>query len=152
MSTSALLLPRPPISSSAQTTTTSLDSPLPPILHTPAGLALLEMQGTINLPHRHDQNIPDQTSIGRLVFPGYDPDERLNTWTKTVHMYVGQHQRLTGEVKKLAKAIAIIRKKIDSTKTEVDEKPETLEIVEIIKFKILFSQRPEPVGTWNGED
>lgn len=153
MSASALLLPR----STGQTT--SPENPLPHVLHTPAGLALLEMQGTINLPRRQDDSdnsstLDQQTSIGRLVFPGYSTDESLNTWTKTVHMYVGHHQRLTGEVKKLPKAIAILRKAPDPgcDGKETEGKPDSLEIVEIVKFKLLFSQRPEPVGTGNVED
>jgi len=73
---------------------------------------------------------------------------------------VGKHQRMTGEVKKLPKAIAIIRKRRaediavrDEGKDSgtQNESNEALEVVEIVKWKILFSQRPEPVGTWNGE-
>lgn len=81
-------------------------------------------------------------------------------------MYVGKHQRLTGEVKKLPKAIAIIRKRcdgseevngdrdmdIDGEEGEKSEKVDELEIVDIVKFKILFSTRPEPVGTWAAGD
>ena len=57
---------------------------------------------------------------------------------KMVYLYVGKHQRLTGQVKKLPKAMAVLRKKEADT--------ESLEISEIIKYKIVFSQRPEPVG------
>ena len=70
---------------------------------------------------------------------------------KQVHLYVGQHQRLTGEVKKLPKALAVIRKRpraesdlemAGSTETAKDD----LEVVEIVKYKLMFSHRPEPVG------
>ena len=67
-----------------------------------------------------------------------------------MHMYVGQHQRLTGEVKKLPKPLAVLRRKDGSTAMEdEDAAPEQLAVVEIVKYKIVFSQRPEPVGTAN---
>ncbi|KAE8450845.1 hypothetical protein EG329_005758 [Mollisiaceae sp. DMI_Dod_QoI] len=142
-------------------------NPLPQLLQTPSGLALLELQGTINLPVRDDEDIlsatandsdlPRETPIGRLVFPDYDPQDASSTaWMKRVYMYVGKHQRLTGEVKKLPKAIAIIRKRknvsadnmdADMDGEEEEEHAHELEVVEIVKYKILFSTRPEPVGT-----
>jgi chromosome transmission fidelity protein 8 len=150
-------------------------NPLPQLLQTPSGLALLEMQGTINLPDQDDEDsitsteihggaTAQETPIGRLVFPLYDPQDANSTaWMKRVYMYVGKHQRLTGEVKKLPKAIAIIRKRTDGLARQrngqggIAEEGEEggnideLEIVEIVKYKILFSSRPEPVGAWAGE-
>jgi chromosome transmission fidelity protein 8 len=144
-------------------------NPLPQLLQTPSGLALLEIQGTINLPAHDDEDATStesydgikaqETPIGRLVFPEYDPqDTSNNTWMKRVYLYVGKHQRLTGEVKKLPKAIAVIRKRRDGSEgdmdvdTEAGESNEELEVVEIVKYKILFSTRPEPVGTWAAGD
>lgn len=75
---------------------------------------------------------------------------------KRVYLYVGQHQRLTGEVKKLPRAIAVVRRKrTDGSRTSESDGanvnsegvPEELEVAEIIKYKLVFSQRPEPVGT-----
>lgn len=136
-------------------------NPLPQLLQTPSGLALLELQGTINLPDQPEESTESQspesqqTPIGRLVFPDYDPkDASSTTWMKRVYLYVGKHQRLTGEVKKLPKAIAVIRKRVDASSeqmeldTEEGQQSDELEIVEIVKHKILFSTRPEPVGTW----
>ncbi|KIV83870.1 hypothetical protein PV11_05859 [Exophiala sideris] len=127
-------------------------NPLPSLLQTPSGLAILEIQGTIHgAVQDPDEQTEVTTSIGRLEFPLYktqDPDE--GKWMKKVYLYVGKHQRLTGEVKKLAKPLAVIRK------AEQDEEhnnnatdqsgEEILEIVDIVKFKLLFSGRPEPVG------
>ncbi|KAH8687428.1 chromosome transmission fidelity protein 8 [Tricladium varicosporioides] len=143
-------------------------NPLPQLLQTPSGLALLELQGTINLPEQDETLDGDsktgvkETEIGRLIFPDYDPqDSSSTTWMKRVYMYVGKHQRLTGEVKKLPKAIAVIRRRTEGLSqnntsitalVEVSEQPEELEIVEIVKYKILFSLRPEPVGTWAAEE
>ena len=66
---------------------------------------------------------------------------------KRVHLYVGQHQRLTGEAKKLPNPVAVIRKR-DSREAspEGKGKGKELEIAEIVYFKLIFSSRPEPVG------
>ncbi|CAG8959725.1 hypothetical protein HYFRA_00001631 [Hymenoscyphus fraxineus] len=135
-------------------------NPLPQLLQLPSGLALLELQGTINLPDHGEPEEeaiePNQTRIGRLVFPDYDAQDKSTAWMKRVYMYVGKHQRLTGEVKKLPKAIAVIRKKTPSSSQQTMDvegdtpKAEALEIVEIVKYKILFSSRPEPVGVYDG--
>jgi chromosome transmission fidelity protein 8 len=146
-------------------------NPLPHVIQTKAGLALLEIQGTINLPDHGDEDAFNSTSgeggdgkvmetpIGRLVFPDYEGNEGGDNWMKRVYLYVGKHQRLTGEVKKLPKAIAVIRKRKDEGgdqnvgAMEGEESAiEELEVVEIVKYKILFSIRPEPVGTWAAGD
>jgi len=149
-----------------------LHNPLPHVISTPSGLALLEIQGTINLPAHDDEGaisteskegvMAQETPIGRLVFPEYDAGDQSNTaWMKRVYLYVGKHQRLTGEVKKLPKAIAVIRKRKgeegsqgegDSGAGEEGDGSEDLEVVEIVKYKILFSTRPEPVGTFAAGD
>ncbi|KAJ2906272.1 hypothetical protein MKZ38_002351 [Zalerion maritima] len=138
-------------------------NPLPQVLQTPTGLAILELQGTINLPHvetREDGTVKDgqEAQIGRLVFPDYNPDfedPQSTAWMKKVYLFVGQHQRLQGEAKKLPKAIAVIKRRdMGSAKNgdvgmmrDDDEFPEELEVVDIVKYKLVFSQRPEPVGT-----
>ena len=108
-------------------------------MQTPSGLAILEIQGTINLP----APLPNETStpVGRLVFPEYDEKNPAsnNESQKTVHLYVGKHQRLTGEVKKLPNPLAVLQKRHNSENEE-------LEIAEIVHYKILFSHRPEPVS------
>ena len=147
-------------------------NPLPTLLQTPSGLALLELQGTINLPEHDDEDVTtspesngvataQETPIGRLIFPEYNPKDPGNlAWMKHVYLYVGKHQRLTGQVKALINPIAVIRKRTDGDSAErdrtqmegVEEEHTELEIVEIVKYKILFSTRPEPVGTWAAED
>lgn len=131
-------------------------NPLPQLLQTPSGLALLELQGTINLPSSEAiiEDEPDtpqavyETPIGRLVFPEYVPGTvGGGSWQKRVYLYVGKHQRLTGEVKKLPKAMAVIRKRTVDKAAVKDAEQDELEIVEIVKWKIIFSLRPEPVGT-----
>ncbi|KAF2256994.1 hypothetical protein BU26DRAFT_33509 [Trematosphaeria pertusa] len=134
------------------------ENPLPPLLHTPTGLALLELQGTIHFPPPTASPLPS-TQVGKLVFPLYNP--ALNgpddtKWMKRVYFYVGQNQRMTGEVKKLGKPFAVIRKR-ETYGEDVDvggveggregkRAKEEVEVVEIVRWKIVFSSRPEPVG------
>ncbi|TQS38075.1 hypothetical protein Golomagni_01457 [Golovinomyces magnicellulatus] len=153
----------------------TVQSPLPQLLQTPSGLAILELQGTIYLPApncttdnelRENQQLPRsqtenntglkslEAAFGRLSFPYYDEaDTNSTAWMKKVYLYVGPHQRLTGEVKKLQNALAVIRKvrndpfEGSEDVDEIEKNNIQLEIVEIIKYKILFSNRPEPVGT-----
>lgn len=66
---------------------------------------------------------------------------------KKIYLYVGKHQRLTGEVKKLAKPLGVIRKaERNDNHSDDNQSEEELEIVDVVKFKLLFSGRPEPVG------
>ncbi|KAK3177727.1 hypothetical protein K4F52_009531 [Lecanicillium sp. MT-2017a] len=129
-------------------------NPLPTLLQTPSGLAILELQGSINLPQDSDGKTLPDTQIGRLEFPDYDPANAGNSdWMKRVHMYVGQHQRLTGEVKKLPRSIAVVRRRenkmVEGSGGKRMEEGENLEMLEIVQYKIMFGNRPEPVGTAN---
>lgn len=136
------------------------NNPLPQLLQTPSGLALLELQGTINLPTAEgaaDGGSQQQqpVSIGRIDFPDYRSDSitfdpASTAWMKRVYMYVGQHQRLTGEVKKLPRAVGVVRRRQQAGGAGGgggDDRAEELEVVEVVKYKIVFSSRPEPVGT-----
>ncbi|RKU43350.1 hypothetical protein DL546_005304 [Coniochaeta pulveracea] len=118
---------------------------LPQLLQTPRGLALLELQGTINLP-----DSSESVDIGRIDFPDYREDAldpSSTAWMKRVYLYVGEHQRLTGDVRKLPKPIAVIRRKgaVGGGEHEADGDAEELEVLEIIKYKLVFASRPEPV-------
>jgi chromosome transmission fidelity protein 8 len=139
------------------------ENPLPQLLHTPSGLALLDLQGTFHFPTPSPTD--DSTLIGKLVFPLYNPD--LNgpddtNWMKRVYLYVGANQRMAGQVKKLPKPFAVIRKVDTSGKdgdVEMGESDATgngtqeeLEIVEVVRYKIVFSTRPEPVSTSTEDD
>ena len=69
---------------------------------------------------------------------------------KKVYLYVGRFQRLAGEVKKLPKPVAVIGRRPRQSE-EGDGggnggEGEELEVVEVVKYKLLFSSRPEPVG------
>lgn len=142
-------------------------NPLPQILQTPSGLAILELQGTINLPSLDDQGaVPRsadaddpnaaittfETPIGKLMFPDYSPQNTSlddTKWMKRVYLYVGRYQRMTGEVKKLAQPLALVqkrKKRPDDNNGIAESEGKELEIVEIIKYKLLFKNRPEPVN------
>ncbi|KAF2829956.1 hypothetical protein CC86DRAFT_178038 [Ophiobolus disseminans] len=129
------------------------ENPLPQLLHTPSGLAILELQGTFHFPPSSDPT--GSTHLGKLVFPLYNPalnDPSDTKWMKRVYLYVGKGQRMTGECKKLSKPLGIVRKRknVDGMEgvegIEEEGKEEELEIVEIVRWKIVFSSRPEPVG------
>lgn len=138
--------------------TQSLDlTDLPNVISTPAGLALLELQGTINLPDRANvsdedaaRGIERHVEIGKMTFPEYDARDTGRTGLESlgaIWMYVGKHQRLAGTVKKLPKAMAIVRRRGEGQVADgEDGVKQDLEIVEIVKYKIIFSSRPEPVG------
>ena len=67
---------------------------------------------------------------------------------KKVYLYVGRHQRLVGEVRNLGKAMAVVRKREGAGKgggTESAEREE-LEIAEVVRWKVVFGGRPEPVS------
>ena len=109
-----------------------------------------------DLPDAQGEGHSQQTSIGRLVFPDYstsDPKESAG-WTKKVYLYVGRHQRLTGEVKKLPNPLAVIRRRVPSgldeglsdATADTTVSDEQLEIVDVVYHKIIFSSRPEPVS------
>ncbi len=126
----------------------SANNPFPHLLQTPTGLAILEIQGKINISGASSDDTV--SPVGKLVFPHYDPNDVRDSqsWMKSVYLYVGKHQRLTGEVKKLPKAIGIVRKQDSGARSAGarKEREEDLEIVEVVEWKILFSSRPEPVG------
>ena len=136
-----------PLNQPRNTTTANV---LPDLLETPSGLAIIEIQGTINTSTstNDEDNASDaatRADVGRLEFPLYDSNNTDDgNWTKKVYLYVGKYQRLTGEVKRLAKPLAIVRKRQSSARS--DSSCEELEICDVVRYKILFSGRPEPVG------
>lgn len=128
--------------SQLQSAATGSSPGLPQILQTPSGLALLEIQGTLNSTLAETGSSPQP--VGKLVFPGYDAADD-SSWHKRVYLYVGKHQRLTGELKKLAKPLALLRRTAPRN-PDMAGNSDALEIAEIVRYKLLFAHRPEPVG------
>ena len=140
--------------SASRTPPSSLHSPLPGLLQTPLGLAILELQGTINFP---TPGAADQSSgLGKLVFPDYDEardGDQEGRWMKRVWLHVG-YQRMAGELKKLEKPWAVVgRRRANASQAggpagssaPLAEQVEELEVREIVRWKILVNSRPEPV-------
>ena len=147
-----------------------LDNPLPQLLQTPSGLAILEIQGTINLPSsspdEQDEPAPTptddpaapttfETPLGKLMFPDYSPQTTTDhdtSWMKRVYLYVGKYQRMTGEVKKLGQPVAVVQRRQDRPAGEGGGgggggcATEELEILDVVKYKMIFKNRPEPVN------
>lgn len=71
---------------------------------------------------------------------------------KRVYLYVGENQRMVGECKGLGRPFAVVRRRevggdeVMGGEEEGVGVGEELEIVEVVKYKIVFSGRPEPVG------
>jgi len=63
-------------------------------------------------------------------------------------LYIGKHQRLTGEVKELATPFGVLRRRDNPTGGGEEQgwAGEEIEIMDIVRWKVLFSQRPEPVS------
>jgi chromosome transmission fidelity protein 8 len=143
-------MPTIPLHPRPTSTPSPTENPLPQLLHTPSGLAILELQGTFHFPPPCDPT--GSTQLGKLVFPLYNPainDPSDTKWMKRVYFYVGKGQRLTGECKKLGKPLGVVRKVEGDTEmggVDAGVREEELEIVEVVRYKIVFSNRPEPVG------
>ena len=75
-----------------------IENPLPQLLQTPSGLAILELQGTINTPEIPDTENDDSSAssssqpVGRLIFPDYSKDDPPDSqaWMERVYLYVDQ--------------------------------------------------------------
>lgn len=141
-------MPSIPILPPNQVPSEDSHSPLPGVLRTPSGLAILEIQGTVNSSHEEHTD-SSALQIGKLQFPLHDPraPESDTAWHKRVHLYVGKHQRLTGEVKKLPQPIALLQRANATDEMAVGGGGQALQVAEIIYYKLLFTHRPEPVGT-----
>ena len=90
------------------------------------------------------------------MFPDYNPSNNIDDkkWMKKVYLFIGKHQRMGGEVRELRNAIAVVRRREKSRTLSGDEieagdgdAGDELEIAEIVRYKVVFANRPEPVGT-----
>jgi len=122
-------------------------NPLPQLIQTPSGLAILELHGSFKVSDeaaREGESAGAGIRLAKIDFPLYNPeDPGDDSWMKKVFMYVDRGSRLRGEVKKLPKAFAIVRRR----EGQPEGSSEVLEVAEVIKYKIYFSERPEPIGS-----
>lgn len=141
-------MPSIPLHPQADSTITTPNN-LPQLLHTPLGLAILEVQGTLHLPTNSlpdpdasSDNASTQTEIGKLTFPLLDSSDGIGEsnvegpWMKKVFLYIGQSQRLAGEIRKLPRPIGVVRRREGTD-------DEQLEIMDVVRWKLYFGARPE---------
>lgn len=129
------------------------------LIFTSYGLTLLEIQGELNLPLQYPKGKPQTpedfeylnnfitindiyhaVKFGNLVFDPHDD--------KKVTLFIGKSQRLLGNIVKLQTPLAILRiptnRNGDDDDDMVDDK-EDIKIVDIVKAKLIFKQRPLPI-------
>lgn len=130
------------------------------LISTPYGLSILEIQGELNLPTsiptesqlNIDQNkeyisnfakvddIYHAVRFGTLDFDAKD-------FTK-VTLYIGKSQRLLGSIVDLDIPLGVMRipSKYDANGNSIEEcDQEKIKIIDIIKKKIIFKNRPLPI-------
>ena len=110
-----------------------------PLISTPLGLCMLEIQGHLNLPHvaldhTHDAVIVDNghqaVRFGRLEFD--------DTNASKVVLYIGNSQRLLGSIVDLATPLGVLRIPTNGDNHQAH-------MVDVIKKKLIFKERPLPV-------
>ncbi|CAN6674913.1 hypothetical protein TRVA0_072S00122 [Trichomonascus vanleenenianus] len=130
----------------------------PEVLHTPSGIALVEIQGIINVNDKpllgseldlakfegyqsDDDDITPgviRKHLGQFDFSKFDKGE--------VTLEVGDNQILRGKVAKLRTPLAVLEMSSSTASSSQDQNANTtIPIVEIIRHKITFSLRPEPL-------
>ncbi|KAK9358115.1 putative sister chromatid cohesion protein Ctf8 [Lipomyces starkeyi] len=116
--------------------TNESSSYFPQVLRTPTGLALIEIQGTLHTTQPSSDSTPSE--LGKLTFDG-----------KTTWLWIGDHQRMEGSIVDLNPPFGVLRR-VTRKQSEMEEEngsPDgtAVEIVEVIRKKILFTSRPEPI-------
>lgn len=120
------------------------------LISTPYGLLMLEIQGELNLP----SEVPPETDqtgqranfatvdelyhavkFGKLDFDEKDPSK--------VTLFIGKSQRLLGTIVNLDTPLGVLR--IPARPEGNNETGEDIKMVDIVKKKIIFKQRPLPI-------
>lgn len=137
----------------------NLENPEENLISTPYGLAILEIQGELNLPNSPPDStsnrdseymenfvkidtIYDAVKFGKLVFD--DNDKSIAT------LFIGKSQRLLGKLEKLETPLAVLRIPNDHKDASFSDNKEVLneekiKIIDVIKKKLIFKQRPLPI-------
>lgn len=116
----------------------ALNSPeTPPLISTPYGHLILEIQGELNLPTSRPADASDFVKVddiyeavrfGKLLFDDHDLSK--------VTLLIGKSQRLLGNMVELRPPLGVLR--VPKDKLEV-------QMVDIVRKKIIFKQRPLPI-------
>jgi chromosome transmission fidelity protein 8 len=114
------------------------------VLSTPFGLVLLEIQGELNIPHEVTTNnlqdfitvdsIHRAVKFGQLKVDEKDP--------KKLTLFVGNSQRLIGDLVKLNPPLAVLKVPIDKSDLI---KNKSIDMIDIIENKLIFKERPLPI-------
>ncbi|QLG73068.1 hypothetical protein HG535_0E01520 [Zygotorulaspora mrakii] len=101
---------------------------------TPMGNMMLEIQGDLDIP-----SVPGDDDR----FSRYDDIDivrlgllHINTDVKTATLFVGKKQRLLGKIVELENPLGLLK---------FDHENGTVEMQDLFRYKILFSNRPLPV-------
>lgn len=111
---------------------------------TPSGLCLLEIQGELDYPDHAPAQVTDDSfitvdeihdavKVGRLEYDDKDPSK--------VVLFVGKSQRLVGSIVDLDVPLGVLRVPLDGQEGAA----EPIQMVDIIKKKLIFSERPLPI-------
>ncbi|KAK9459303.1 Ctf8-domain-containing protein [Lipomyces oligophaga] len=113
------------------------------VIQTPSGLALMEIQGLLHIAPLKSDDLEEEAEIGRLTFEGQVP------W-----LWIGNHQRLEGKLVDLKQPVGVMRRQDDPHDLHLHNRNSDdsgngygnhVEFVEVIRRKIVFSTRPEPL-------
>lgn len=120
------------------------------IITTPFGLALIDIQGELNIPDRINgkaDSIPGGSCthitideiyhavrVGKLQINENNPREAI--------LFVGQSQKLVGTVDDLKPPLAVMRIPNREPDTQASE---PVKIVDVLRKKVVFKNRPLPV-------
>lgn len=127
------------------------------IVSTPLGLSILEIQGELNLPSRipddkdncdvaYLQNfvtvdeIYEAVKFGRLVIEGESSAKAT--------LFIGSSQRLLGKIVDLDPPLAVLKIPRKGELTNVSgnqERSDEIDMIDIIRKKIIFQERPLPI-------
>ncbi|ANB12471.1 Chromosome transmission fidelity protein 8 [Sugiyamaella lignohabitans] len=143
---------------------------IPEVLRTPSGLALVEIQGTVHIGSNAltDSGLNLNTKESSLSFDGDGdldmnqlPRESGNSFrtdlnllgkftfsedSKDVVLIMGNYQRLRGKIVALKKPVAVLKMlNRETSATPSSSNSIDIPVVEIIRHKVLFDSRPEPV-------
>ncbi|KAI3403325.2 hypothetical protein KGF56_003913 [Candida oxycetoniae] len=137
---------------------------LPPVVTTSYGLTLLEIQGELNLPSQKPacasckelsesekeklsqfitiDDIYDAVKFGNLQFDSKDESK--------VTLFIGKSQRLVGSIVKLNIPLGLMKIPVMDpnriiTDDDGDDEKDKIEMIDIIRAKMIFKQRPLPI-------
>lgn len=132
---------------------------LPSLLKTPSGLALIELQGRINVGsnsliasaldlERDTEDVSCSPAFDSTVTRHLGDVEFVEN--NEVLLNIGNRQLLRGKIVELKPPLAVLdMQQASMTRTQMSQAKETekldIPVLEVIRHQILFNNRPEPV-------